>query len=241
MSANWRHVMRTLGLNASSAGAIRIVRRRADNLGLDTSHFRGKRAWSDAQLRRAVMDAQSWDELLTTLGLAPRSGNGKVRVKAHAMRMGLELAHLENPVANVPGLSEVKPDLRYLRDAATTIAASWFSLCGLSVALPVEPAIYDLLVTMPDEVKRVQVKTTTRYSKDDWTVVVGRRPYSTGNQERLLPYDPELIDWFFIVDGDLAIYLVPSRVIAGRVAILLRAYGKYIVGNASGLMASKAA
>jgi hypothetical protein len=157
------------------------------------------------------------------------------------MRMGLELAHLENPVATAPGLGEVKPDLRYLRDAATTIAASWFSLCGLSVALPVEPAIYDLLVTMPDGVKRVQVKTTTRYSKDGWTVVVGRRPYPAGNRERLLPYDPELIDWFFIVDGDPSIYLVPSRVIAGRAGILLRAYRKYIVGNAAGLMTAKAA
>jgi hypothetical protein len=130
VSANWRHVMRTLGLNASSAGAIRIVRRHADNLGLDTSHFRGKRAWSDSQLRRAVVDAQSWDELLTALGLAPRSGNGKVRVKAHAMRMGLDLAHLEKPAADSPGLGEVKPDLRYLRDAATTIAASWFPCAG---------------------------------------------------------------------------------------------------------------
>jgi hypothetical protein len=157
------------------------------------------------------------------------------------MRMGLDLAHLETPAADAPGLGEVKPDLRHLRDAATTIAASWFSLCGLSVALPVEPAIYDLLVTMPDGVKRVQVKTTTRYSKDGWIVVVGRRPYSAGNRERLIPYDPELIDWFFIVDGDLAIYLVPSRVIAGRVAILLRTYTRYIVGNAAGLMASKAA
>ena len=58
-----------------------------------------------------------------------------------------------------------------------------------------------------------------------------------GNKERQVPYDPELIDWFFIVDGDLAIYLIPSRVIAGRVAILLRTYTKYIVGNAAGLMA----
>jgi hypothetical protein len=51
-----------------------------------------------------------------------------------------------------------------------------------------------------------------------------------------VPYDPELIDWFFIVDGDLTIYLVPSKIIAGRVAILLRTYTKYIVGNAAGLM-----
>ena len=51
--------MRALGLNAYSAGAIRIVRRDVARLELDTSHFRGKRIWSDAQLRRAVINAQS--------------------------------------------------------------------------------------------------------------------------------------------------------------------------------------
>ncbi len=89
--------MRALGLNASSAGAIRIVRRHVLRLGFDTSHFRGKRTWSDAELRRAVIDARSWDELLATLGLAPSSGDGRIRVKGHAMRLGLGLAHLETP------------------------------------------------------------------------------------------------------------------------------------------------
>jgi hypothetical protein len=71
--------------------------------------------------------------------------------------------------------------------------------------------------------------------------VVGRRPYSEGNRKGLVPYDPELIDWFFIVDGALALYLIPSKVIAGRVGILLRAYTRYIVGNAAGPMTPKAA
>ncbi len=235
-SSNWRNVMRKLGLNASSAGAIRIVRRDVERLALDTSHFRGKRIWSDAQLRRAVMDAQSWDELLNTLGLAPHSGDARVRVKAHAMRLGLELSHLENPVEDSTEPTEVKPDLRYLRDAATSLAAAWFSMCGMSVAIPAEPTLYDLLAVTQDGIKRVQVKTTTCYSKDGWTVVVGRRPYSVGNRERRIPYDPELIDWFFIVDGDLTIYLIPSRTIAGRVAILLRTYTRYIVGSAASLM-----
>jgi hypothetical protein len=157
------------------------------------------------------------------------------------MRLGLDLAHLENSIANGPGPTDVKPELRYLRDAATSIAASWFSLCGFNVALPVEPTIYDLLVTMPDGIRRVQVKTTTCYSKDGWTAVVGRRPYSVGNRERRVPYDPGLIDLFFVVDGDLTIYLIPSRIIAGRVGILLRTYTKYIVGNAAGLMAPRPA
>jgi hypothetical protein len=235
-SANWREVMRALGLNANSAGAIRTVKRHAVRLGLNSSHFRGKRTWSDAQLRRAVIDAQSWDELLTTLCLEPRSGGERIRVKAHAVRLGLSLTHLDDPSGDMPGPDEVKPDLRYLRDAATSIAASWFCLCGFNVAIPLEPAVYDLLVAMPEGIKRVQVKTTTCYGKDGWTAGVGRRPYSIGNRERRIPYDPELIDWFFIVDGDLTIYLIPSRAIAGRVGILLHTYSKFIVGSAAGFM-----
>ena len=238
-SANWRDVMRALGLNAYSAGAIRIVRRDVARLELDTSHFRGKRIWSDAQLRRAVINAQSWDELLIALGLAPAAEDGRTRVKAHAMRLGLDLTRLENSIASSPGPAEIKPDLRYLRDAATSIASSWFSLCGFNVAIPLEPAVYDLLVSMPDEIKRVQVKTTTYKSKDGWMIQVGRRPYSIGNNARLIPYDPELIDLFFIVDGDLSLYLIPSMVIAGRVGLLLRTYTRYIVGNAAGLMTSR--
>jgi hypothetical protein len=46
-------------------------------------------------------------------------------------------------------------------------------------------------------------------------IQVGRRPYSVGNNARLVPYDPDLIDLFFIVDGDLSIYLVPSQIIYG--------------------------
>ena len=121
------------------------------------------------------------------------------------------------------------------------LAASWFSLCGFGTAIPAEPTIYDLLVSMPDGIKRIQVKTTTYSSKSGWQVAVGRRPYSPGNRERLVPYDPELIDWFFIVDGDLTVYLIPSQVIAGRVQILLRRYTRYIVGSAAGLMAPRPA
>jgi hypothetical protein len=90
---------------------------------------------------------------------------------------------------------------------------------------------------MPAGIQRVQVKRTTHWSKDGWNVAVSRRPYSVGNRERRVPYDPEQIDLFFIVDGDLNIYLIPSRVIAGRIGILLRTYKRFIVGNAAGLMA----
>ena len=122
--------MRALGLSVNSAGAIRIVRRHVLRLDLETSHFKGKRTWSDAQLRRAVIDADSWDELLTTLGVAPDDWDGRTRAKAQAVRLGLDLSHLENRAGNLSGPAEAKPDLKYLRDAATSIAASWFTLCG---------------------------------------------------------------------------------------------------------------
>ena len=105
-------------------------------------------------------------------------------------------------------------------------------------AIPVEPTVYDLLVSMPDGIKRVQVKTTTYNSKDGWKIRSAEGDLlGSGTEERLVPYDPELIDLFFIVDGDLTMYLIPSKVIArpGR-PILLRTYAKYIVGNAAGLM-----
>jgi hypothetical protein len=51
-----------------------------------------------------------------------------------------------------------------------------------------------------------------------------------------MPYDARVIDYFFIVDGDHNMYLIPSRVIAGRVGLGLRTYTKYIVGNAAGVL-----
>jgi hypothetical protein len=234
-SRSWRGVMRKLGLCVTSAGSIRAVRRRVALLGLDTSHFSGQRIWSDAALKRAVAHSYSWDEVLTAIGVKSRSGDARIRVKAHALRLGLDLSHLTGQPEGTRSQPVPKPGLKNLREAATSLAASWFSLCGLTVAIPIEPTIYDLLVSTLDGIKRVQVKTTTYKGKSGWQVGVGRRPYSIGNREPLVPYDPELIDWFFVVDGDLNIYLIPSQIIGGRVGILLRSYTKYIVGNA-GLM-----
>jgi hypothetical protein len=234
-STNWRQVLRALGFNGTSAGPIRRIKRQAAGLGLDTSHFRGKRGWSDGQLRRAVREGHSWADVLAGLGLAVGTSDVRTRIKAHAIRLGLDVTHLDPPPAE-PSSDLPAANLAYLREAATSIAAAWFGLRGCNAALPVEPAVYDLLVTTSEGIKRVQVKTTTHNSKDGWQVIVSRRPYSVGNLEKRLPYDPEIIDFFLIVDGDLNIYLIPSRVIAGRVGISLRTYKKYIVGNASGLM-----
>ncbi len=153
--------MRELGLCVTSAGAIRVVKRHVARLGLDTSHFTGQRRWSDAQLRRAAAAAYSWPELMLDLGLAPGSTDERIRVKAHAIRLGLDLGRLDAPRTVASARPEFKPEIKHLRDAGTAIAAMWFLLCGYNASIPLEPTIYDLLVSMPDGIKRVQVKTTT--------------------------------------------------------------------------------
>jgi hypothetical protein len=185
--------MRELGLCATSAGSIRIVKRHVSGQGLDTSHFSGQWRWSDAQLRRAVASAYSWTELLSELGL---NGNAddRIRIKAHAARLGLDLSRLYGSSTDEVGRPVSRPDI-----------------------------------------KQVQVKTTT-FNNHGWLVRVGRRSYSVGNRGPLVPYDPDLVDLFFILDGDLTMYVIPSRVIAGLVAILLNDYSEYVVGSAAFLM-----
>jgi hypothetical protein len=236
VSRSWRGVMRELSLNSTSAGAIRVVRRHANRLALDVSHFTGQRRWSDEQLRQAVANAGTWREVFSDLGLTPGGGDERTRIKAHAIRLGLDLSRLGALQARSATELEFEPDIRHLRDAGTMIAAMWFMLCGCNSSIPLEPAIYDLLISTAAGIKSVQVKTTTYKSRDGWQVQIGRRPYSAGNRGRLIPYDPDVVDFFFILDGDLAMYLIPSRVLAGRVGILLRNYSQYKVGEVGTIM-----
>ena len=241
VSACWRDVVRALGLTTTSEGVMRRVRRHAAQLSLDVSHFKGTRTWDDAQLKRAVADGRSWDDVFIALGLRTPTKGTRVRIIGHAVRLGLDLRHLDDKSVMVPIPSSWRINLMRLRDAALPVAAAWFTVRGCIVSFPIEQAIYDLLVHSSDGIRRVQVKTTTTKGRGDGQVTVSRRPYSVGNLAPRVPYDPEVIDYFFIVDGDYDMYLIPSRVIAGRVVVQLRTYSRYIVGNASGLLGADVA
>ncbi|PUB24850.1 hypothetical protein C8K30_108106 [Promicromonospora sp. AC04] len=94
-------------------------------------------------------------------------------------------------------------------------------LCGNDVSWPLEPSRYDLLVSTVTGIRRVQVKTTRTRAGDSWKVYL-----STTRGERRT-YDPDEIDDFFIIDGDLNYYLIPVAVVGGLHAIHLNAYGRY--------------
>jgi hypothetical protein len=165
-------------------------------------------------------------------------------VKSHTVRLGLDTSHLSGlrhnggqPAEAQAEAAELAAQLKFLRVAAGALAAAWFTLRGCAVSFPAEPTIYDLLADTPQGIKRVQVKTTTSFQKYGWQASVGHRPDTHSKKtSSLLAYSPDEIDLFFIVDGDMTMYLIPSRAVAGRVMILLRTYKKYIVGNAQGLL-----
>lgn len=238
-SPSWRAVARALGLNETSTGAIK---RHAARLELNTSHFTGQRRWSDQRLREAVAGASCWADVLTDLRVID-NGAERVRIKGHAVRLGLDCAHLRPPHAQPTPVEvfdrPVQPEM--LRYSAAALAMAWFTLRGCAVALPVEPQAYDLLVTTSDGIQRVQVKScASRTAKGYWQVGIGRRPYTLDKTVGKMPYDPESIDLFFIVLGDGSIYIIPSTVLAGRTSISAESYTPYRVGDASSLLRSGA-
>ncbi|MFF0342945.1 group I intron-associated PD-(D/E)XK endonuclease [Kribbella sp. NPDC004875] len=239
---SWRAVARALGLKGTSAGTIRVIKRHAARLELDTSHFTGQRRWSDQRLREVVPGASSWAEVLAGLG-ATDDGANRARVKGHAVRLGVDYSHLKSPIAQPTPtgvfVQPVRPEM--LRYSAAALAMAWFTLRGCAVALPIEPQTYDLLVTTSQGIQRVQVKScATRDKRGYWHVGIGRRPYVLDKSASKMPYDPESIDLFFIVLGDGSIYVIPSSVLAGRVGMSAENYTAYRVGDASSLLGGAA-
>jgi hypothetical protein len=236
--SSWRGVLRALGLAATSGGSIGVVKRRAQDLGLDTSHFTGRRRWSDEELQDAIAISDSWPEVAQRLGLIKERRTG-LRLKGDALRLGFDVSHLDvgkaspsiDPLSRPPLVSE-------LRRAAPSIAAAWFGLRGFGIAYPAEPEDYDLLATGQSEIFRIQVKSTTsKSSAGKWQVGIGQRPYSGGSTAPRTPYDPDSIDFFFIVNASGDLYLLPIEAVAGLTNIYLSAYEEYWVGDVSSLLA----
>ncbi|MFW0784989.1 hypothetical protein AAFP35_10745 [Gordonia sp. CPCC 206044] len=219
-STSWRGVLRELGLAATSGGAVKSVRVHANRLGIDFGHFTGQRRWTDASLAAAVTAADSWTDVAVRLNLHDVSAADVM--KGHAARLGLNVAHLAEPKPDAKG-RELQPSIDRLNRAGSLMAAAWFTLCGCEISWPLEPSRYDLLAAFDGMIRRVQVKTTTVRVGDSWKVYL-----STSRRNRRT-YDPDEVDDFFIIDGDLQYYLIPLAVVGGLHAIHLGGYGEYRV------------
>ena len=209
-----------------------VVRRRVARLGLDTSHFTGQRMVA-TPAHAGCPQARSWSALLVAIGVKSTSRGDRTRVKAHALRLGLDLSHL---VTGPQAVHPTRAALRNLRTRRQCSPHSWFSLCGFGTAIPVEPTVYDLLVSMPDGIKRVQVKTTTYNSKTDgrsrWAEAIS---VGNGSDGSLRPRTDRLVLHRRRRPHHATSFRVRSSPAGSQ--ILLRTYTRYIVGSAAGLMA----
>lgn len=137
------------------------------------------------------------------------------------MRLGLDTAHLNPPRTPQPPALMVRPQRANLSRAGALMAAAWFELCGQAVSWPLEPCRYDLLIWNNAAAHRVQVKTTTVKQGGAWTAWISNS--GTGRAT----YDPDDIDYFFVIDGDFNYYLIPVAAVGGLMAIRLGAYSQY--------------
>jgi hypothetical protein len=233
----WKGVASTLGLAQSSTPRLR---RHAARLGLDTSHFTGRRRWSDVDLKSAVASSSSWSELLHRLDVGDTSET-RLYVKGHAARLGVDVGRLNGARRVVPTTWEcvTRPVNvgKHLRLAAESIAVAWFTMRRMTVAIPTEAMPYDLVVWFAHGPQRVQVKSGAyRRSDGSWKVSVGQRPYVLDATAETAPYNLDGLDYFFIIDGDGLIYLLPSSDVAGRTSINVGGYMQHRVGTASSLL-----
>jgi len=170
----------------------------------------------------AVSRGNTWSQVTETLGFAADSGSARESVRRHAARLGIATGHLDRTNAGPPAhAAPFAPE--QLRRAGSMIVAAVLTLRGMEVAWPLEPAVYDLMVCQPGKAStRVQVKTTTQGTGATWVC------HLTRGQRR--SYGAEEIDAFGIVTGDIHVYLVPHRVVAGRVAIHPSRYADFLIG-----------
>jgi len=238
-STSWKDVCLRLGVPVGGK-TVNSLRRRAIELGLDVGHLygggrRGLREFTvtDDHLAGLVRASVSWHDLALRLGYrSALRGAQYRRVRARIEQLGLTTTHfmsrgyngLRPHLPNEDMTFEAPPDPKRLRFAAIGKAIFWFAERGYVVATPVEPAPYDLLVDTGDSgIKRVQVKSSASCRRE---VITTRSVYRTDRpgcrttglvqQE---PYQPGVIDYFFIVMVDGSVYLIPYGIVGPKRSI----------------------
>lgn len=211
-SKSWRETIRGLGLTSTACGRFR---RHADSLGIDYSHFRGQRTWSDDDLREAVVLHSTMDGILGYFGLA-YSANTIKAVRRRGKELGLSLPGLASTERAVPASHEellaTPREDQHLRRAALSMVSAWFAARGFEPSFPVETCSYDLVVKLPQGLRSVQIK--SRKPGAHATAVVRLHDIRPGPFSRS-PYTEDEADYLFVLEGWDIGYLIPMSAFAG--------------------------
>jgi hypothetical protein len=204
------------------------MRAACDTLGISYQHFYGMHGVrEDDKVKAAVSNAASWAEALAVLGYAPDSGSARSSVRRRAADLGIDIAHLQQPVAagEPAGPFGGTSEPRHLRRAAAFLVAAKCALLGFSVSWPLEPTAYDLVVDAGAQgLLRVQVKSGTRRVNGSWMAWITRSSGMSGGRRS---YSLEEIDYFGVVDGDQEVFMIPVALVEGRTSLSLRRYEKF--------------
>lgn len=212
-------MLREVGLSSPRRG--RQLQAECDRLGIDYGHF-STRGWTDQQLIEVLPTARGWWDVMAGLGYEQDSGSARATIRKHAARIGLDVSILSDSPAPGEGDPFTDPaDPHHLRAAGAFIVAGACALRGYKVSWPLEPAVYDLLVDT-GRVQRVQVKTTTWRLDGEWACKI---THSESGVKAW--YTDREVDYFAVVDGDLAVYMIPVNVVDGLGTIIVRKYDAY--------------
>jgi len=117
-------------------------------------------------------------------------------------------------------------------DAGMGIAIGWFAANGHTVCIPLtDSQDFDLVVTVNEKLKKVQVRTTKykRYGKSYVVnlVVSGGNRSGIGKRKK---FDSNLVDYLFVVTEENKKYYIPSfEITQKRVIYLTKKWDKFIV------------
>jgi hypothetical protein len=229
---SWSAVARALGLRSTASWV--LIHRRAEELGLDASHFRGKLVWSDEMLAQAVTESKTWSGVTRKLG-AGRDKDSLAFIQELARQMCLKTLHLQTREARQAYSPEPLPDQTFANFGleAEYLAAAWFVSRGFRVTLASSGLPYDLILDKGGELRRVQVKSAKRKPTTSGTVTVNvhRLTASAGAaaNRRQLCYNLTDFDLFFILTGEGHVFLVPLKSIAGQKSLRVGPASPYYV------------
>jgi len=117
-------------------------------------------------------------------------------------------------------------------DIGLAIAIAWFEMNGYPTLIPLtDSQDYDLGIDLGHKIARVQVRTT--YHKKESGVYKVNLAVSGGNRSgigKIKYFDPQKVDYLFVVTETLEKYFIPSILIeARRVVTLSDKYAEYKV------------
>jgi hypothetical protein len=183
-------------------------------------------------LRRAIAESRSWAQVQEKLRMA-RPGRNYARLRAIAEAIGADTGSLYGqawssaPIEALPVPFANSFDPALLRRMGQAVATAWFRGRGYVASIPAEPSCYDLVVESDAGLRRVQVKTTNNGGANITKTQYGIGTSPSTGKYGSRPYAPEEIDFFFILTGTGAMYLIPIDAVAGKRAIELKRYIRY--------------